>query len=171
MFHITIMSGYEGVIRAERKVYFTLFGGADFRRATVARQLLAWRQPREKEGGRTTPRQFFLTICGGVEIKVPTLAEEFLDLRQLIDSGSLSMSDWDRAMAELGTDVSISSFTLMGGMEEGTLPSESEEIEALALQRHLGNISEPASQVLQFGIGQRDAERRATVRRAALVEA
>jgi len=170
MFHITIMSGYEGIIRAERKVYLTLFGGSEFKRATIARQLLARRkQQRDPQAG--PPRQFFLTICGACEIQVPTLAEEFLDLQQLTSGGELTMNDWDRAMAELGTDVSISSFTLMGGMEEYTLPSESAEIEALALHRHLGNISEPASQVLQYGIGQRDAERRATIRRAILAEA
>jgi hypothetical protein len=170
MFHVTIMSGYEGIIRPERKIYLTLFGGADFKRATVARQLLA-RRAQQREHVSGPPRQFFLTICGGVEIKVPTLAEEFLDLRELMHSGALSMSDWDKALADLRSDVAIASFTLMGGMSECTLPEESEEIEALALHRHLGNISEPASQVLQYGIGQRDAERRATIRRAALVEA
>lgn len=169
MFHITIMSGYEGIIRPEPKFYLTLMGGADFKRATVARQLLAKRQ--QPRTDPTPPKQFFLTLMGGVEIRVPTLAEEFLDLKQLIDSGSLNISDWDRAITELGNDVSISSFTLMGGMEEGTLPSESDEIEALALQRHMGNISEPASQILQYGIGQRDAERRATIRRAVLAHA
>lgn len=170
MFHVTIMSGYEGIIRPERKIYFTLMGGAEFKRATVARQLLARRQ-QQQEGLSKPPKQFFLTICGGVEIQVPTLAEEFLDLSELIRSNVLSLDNWDRAIAELGNDVSISSFTLMGGMEECTLPSESAEIDALALQRHMGNISESASQVLQYGIGQRDAERRATVRRAVLAEA
>ena len=63
-------------------------------------------------------------------------------------------------------DVSISSFTLMGGFSECELPSEDEEVDSLALQRHLGHIPESAGQILQYGIGRRGAERFATLRRA-----
>jgi hypothetical protein len=168
MFHICIMGGYEGVILPEPKVYFTLFGGCDFKRRTIARQILA-RRKQTTEGRQAPPKQFFLTICGGVEVKAPTLAEEFLDLRQLISSGELTVDDWDRAMSEISrSEVSISSFTLMGGLDETALPAENDEIESLAVQRHLGNISDSAGQVLQYGIGQRDSERFATIRRAAL---
>lgn len=168
MFHICIMGGYGGVIEPEPKFYFTLFAGAEFKRPTVARQILARRQ-QQAEGRVKPPKQFFLTICGGVDIKAPTLAEEFLDLHQLIKSGDLTVSDWDRAISEIGRGaISISSFTLMGGVDQTGLPEENEEIEALALQRHLGNISDSAGQVLQYGIGQRDSERFATVRRAAV---
>jgi hypothetical protein len=87
-------------------------------------------------------------------------------------SGELTMEDWDRAMSELGRlDVSIGSFTLMGGFSECELPSENQEIDSLALQRHMGNITRQASDVLQHGIGKRDGERHATLRRALLVEA
>jgi len=162
------MGGYEGVIEPEPKFYFTLFAGADFKRPTIARQILARRQ-RQAEGRAKPPKQFFLTVCGGVEIKSPTLSEEILDLHQLIKSGELTMSDWDRAISDIGRGaISISSFTLMGGVDQTGLPEESEEIEALALQRHLGNISDSAGQVLQYGIGQRDSERFATGRRAAV---
>jgi hypothetical protein len=79
------------------------------------------------------------------------------------------VDDWDRAVSEIGRgQVSISSFTLMGGVDQTGLPEETEEIESLALQRHLGNISDSAGQVLQYGIGQRDSERYATIRRAAV---
>ncbi|MEK6799873.1 MAG: hypothetical protein AABZ12_12980 [Planctomycetota bacterium] len=171
MIQVCIMGGHDGLIRPEKKVYLTLFGGCDLKRATVARQILVRRQQR-RDGLERPHGQFFLTICGGVEISVPTLAEEFLDLRQMIAAGELSLADWDRAIADLAyADISITSFTLMGGFSECELPSENAEIESLALQRHLGNISEPASQVLQYGIGQRDAERRATLRRAVVAEA
>jgi hypothetical protein len=76
MFHVCIMGGYEGVIEPESKFYLTLFAGAEFKRPTVARQILARRQ-QQREGRLHPPRQFFLTICGGVEITAPTLAEEF----------------------------------------------------------------------------------------------
>ena len=171
MIQFCIMSGHEGLLPTERKFFFTLMGGCSFRRPTVARQILAARR-NEAEGNPRAPRQFFLSIMGGVDINCPTLAEEFIDLREMIQSGALSMSDWDQAMADLGrTDASIGSFTLMGGFSENSLPSENQEIESLAVQRHLGNISEEAGTILQFGIGQRNAERRATLRRAVLTDA
>ncbi len=171
MIQFCIMGGYEGLIRPERKVYLTFMGGCELKRATVARQILAQRL-HEREGKSAPPHQFFLTVMGAVEITCPTLAEEFIDLREMISSGSLSMDDWDRAMADLGrSDVSIASFTLMGGFAENELPSEEQEIESLAVQRHLGVISDSAGQVLQFGVGRRDAERRATLRRAILADA
>ena len=61
--------------------------------------------------------------------------------------------------------------TLFGGLDEGGLPSEEQEIDSLAVQRHLGNIPESASQVLQYGIGQGGSERTATLRRAILATA
>jgi len=171
MIQFCIMGGYEGLIRPEKKIYVTLMGGCELKRSTVARQILFQRRL-DAEGVRRPGRQFFLTIMGGVEITCPTLAEEFIDLREMVSSGALSMSDWDRAMADLGrTEVSYASFTLMGGFGENALPSEEQEIESLAVQRHLGNISESAGEVLQYGIGQHDGERRATLRRAILTEA
>ncbi|MBI4719088.1 MAG: hypothetical protein HY763_14885 [Planctomycetes bacterium] len=170
MIQVCIMSGHEGRMQLEKKLYFTLMGGMELIRPTLARQILAQRQY-ERQGESRPRRQFFLTVMGGVEIKYPTLAEEFIDLREMIQSGALSMGDWERAMADLGrTEVAVASFTLMGGFEECSLPTESEEIDSLAIQRHLGNIPERASQVLQLGIGQRDAERRSTLRRALVME-
>ncbi|MDO8631867.1 MAG: hypothetical protein Q7R41_15375 [Phycisphaerales bacterium] len=166
MIQFCIMSGHEAKIRPEPKIYVTLMGGCDLKRETVARRILTQRQ-RQREGKDTPPKQFFLTLMGGTAITCPTLAEEFLDLQQLIRAGELSLADWDRALADLGRlDVSIASFTLMGAFSECELPSETEEIDSLALQRHLGNISADAGEVLQHGIGQRDAERHSVVRRA-----
>ena len=171
MIQFCILSGYEGRVRPEPKIYVTFMGGCSLKRETVARQILTQRL-HEREGKTHPPRQFFLTVMGGVDITCPTLAEEFIDLREMINSRTLSMDDWDRAMADLGrSDVSISSFTLMGGFSENELPTEEQEIESLAVQRHLGTISDSAGQVLQFGVGQRDAERRATLRQAILADA
>jgi len=43
MIQFCIMSGYEGRVRPERKVYVTLMGACDLKRSTVARQILAQR--------------------------------------------------------------------------------------------------------------------------------
>ena len=171
MIQFCIMGGQESQIKPEPKFYVTLMGASELRRDTLARQILSKRR-REREGKASPPRQFFLTMMGATEINCPTLAEEFIDLQQLIRSGELTTADWDRAMTELGRlDVSIASFTLMGAFSECELPSESAEIDSLALQRHMGNITREASDVLQHGIGKRDGERHATLRRALLVEA
>ncbi len=164
MIQVCIMSGHEGRLGSEGKVYLTLMGGCELTRPTLARQIAASRRRSE---GLSRPRQTFITLLGVTEIKVPTLAEEYIELQELIGSGSVTLADWDRCVADADrSDVTIASFTLMAGFGECELPSENDEIDALALQQHLGTISETASQVLQYGIGQRGAERRAILRRA-----
>lgn len=166
MFQVCIMSGHEGVIRPEKKVYITFMGGCELRRPTMARQILA-RKEQQRRGDTESPRVFFFTLMGGVDIKSPTLAAEFLDLRELIRGGALTLSDWDTAIADIARfELAIGSFTLMGGFSDAELPSEAEEIDSLAMQYHLGNIPQPSLRVLQTGIGQRDPERRSTIRRA-----
>jgi len=166
MVQVTIFGGHDGQLRGDKLFYLTLFGGCDLIRPTIARQLLATRG----SSGQALPpakKPFFLTVFGGVDIKSPTLCAEFIDLQGMLAAGLLTMADWERAVAGLGQEGSgVASFTIFGGFDETALPSEDEEIESLASQQHLGNISESAGQVLQFGIGQSGSERRATIHRA-----
>lgn len=187
MIKITLFSGHEGHLRWDTSLYLTLFGGVDLVRPTIARQILSAKsaqQDRESGGrgggpigevekamfggrGRKVHRPFFVTIFGGVEIKCPTLAAEFMDLREMVRTGSLDISDWDRSVSMLAhTEFAPASFTMFGGFDECSLPSESEEVDSLALQQHMGNISRSSGQVLQMGIGRHESERLATVRRA-----
>ena len=171
MLQVTIFAGHDGRLRYDKWFYLTLFAGCDLVRPTVARQLLIRRQA-EREGRTAMRKPFFLTIFAGVDIKSPTLAEEFIDLREMVNSGALHLDDWERAMADLGrVDAGVASFTIFGGFDECVLPAENEEVDSLAIQCHLGNIPDSARQVLQYGIGQRDSERRAVVRRAMLATA
>lgn len=166
MIQVTIFGGHEGQLRYDKWFYLTLFGGCDLIRPTIARQLLARREG-DRQAIAPAKKPFFLTLFGGVDIKSPTLAEEFIDLKEMLAGGLLTMGDWERAVANLGRDEwGVASFTMFGGFDETALPTEDEEIESLAAQRHLGNIPESAGQVLQFGIGQRGSERRATIHRA-----
>jgi len=171
MVHVTIFGGHGGRLQSDKRVFITLFGGTELLRPTIARQLLAQKQTQQNPGDRPN-RPFFFTIFGGVEITYPTLAEEFLDLRELISSGMLSLSDWDRSMTLLTEPAgSIASFTMFGACEENNLPGEDAEVDSLAAQQHLGNISGSATQVLQYGIGQKGSERAATVKRALMATA
>ena len=171
MVHVTIFAGYDGRLQPSKRFYLTLFGGSDLVRPTVARQLLA-RQQAQQDPRFAGYKPFFFTMFGGVDIKSPTLTEEFLDLSEMISSGLLKMEDWDRTMARLGhVDGAVGSLTIFGGFDESALPSEAEEIDSLAVQRHLGNIPESAGEVLKYGIGHHGAERTATLRRALLAPA
>ena len=170
MIHATIFGGHEGQLQPDKRFYLTLFGSCELRRPTVARQLLE--QQQASRNLRVDRKPFFLTLFGAAGIKAPTLAEEFIDLREMISNGLLPREDWVRYLAELGqTEGAVASLTVFGGFDECDLPGEDEEIDSLAVQRHLGNIPESAGQVLQYGIGQRGAERTATVRRAVLATA
>ena len=94
------------------------------------------------------------------------------DLREMITSCLLPREEWERSLAELGqAGGALASLTIFGGFDECELPGEDEEVDSLAVQRHLGNISESAGQALQYGIGRGGAERTATVRRAILATA
>lgn len=171
MIHATIFAGHEARLQPGRRFFLTLFGACQLAWPTVARQLLAQRQA-ERDHRPPDGKPFFLTIFGGAGIKSPTLAEEFIDLRELISGGMLATEDWERSLVQLGhTGGAAASFTIFGAFDECELPSEDEEVDSLAVQRHLGNIPESAGQVLQYGIGQSGAERTATVRRAILASA
>ncbi len=171
MIHLTIFGAHEGRLQPDKLIYVTLFGGCEVVRPTLARQLLAKRQA-ERDKRPTGRRPVFLTVFGASAIKSPTLAEEFIDSREMINSGLLAMADWERSMVELGRgDGAVASLTIFGGFGECEIPSEDEEVDSLAVQRHLGNISACASETLQYGIGQHGVERCATIRRAMTVSA
>ncbi len=166
MFQICMFGGYDGRLRANKRVFLTMFGACELHRPTRARQLLI-----ERSRGKTDPerrRHAAITLFGATEIKAPTLAEEFTDLQEAIRSGAMSRQDLDRFTADLGDDDSgtVFSLTLFGAFDEVGLPSEDEEVDGLALQQHLGNISDSAARVLQLGVGQSDAHRRSVVQQA-----
>jgi hypothetical protein len=187
MIQVTIFSGREGPFRYDGTWYFTVFGGCELTKPTIAREIMIARQREQaaararqaqdagdewgrvayRTGSTAASKPFFFTLFGATSIKYPTLAEELVDLQQLLRSGELTLEDWDRAMFALTKlEQSCSSFTLFGGFDEGELPDEDEEINSLAMQCHLGNISEPSREVLQAGIGLKDSDRRAVLHRA-----
>ncbi len=168
MIQVTVFSGHEGRLRYGKQFYLTIFGGCELVRPTVANRMLV--QSEQGRGGRPLEQTpFFLTIFGAAEIKCPTLAEEFMDLRELLNTEGTRFANWETAITAVSRgDGALASFTLFGGFDECALPSENEEVDSLALHRHLGNISDSAGQILQCGVGQRDVERYATVRQAVL---
>ena len=189
MLHITIFGGREGRLRNDGTIYLTLFGACELHRPTLARQLVTIRQSQapgsgwspsggsedwtgSRRAGPGLKKAFFFTMFGAAEIKSPTIAEELADLQEMIRSGELTLADWERSIAQIGaSDGAYSSFTMFGAFEENSMPSEDEEVESLAVQCHVGNISDSARQVLQTGIGQRDSDRRAVLHRALAMSA
>ncbi|MFQ5490312.1 MAG: hypothetical protein ACE5GE_06275 [Phycisphaerae bacterium] len=170
MLQICLCGAYEGQLPASKRLFFTMFGACELRRPSLARRLIEAQGAEASKGRR--PRCAVITVCGATEIKVPTLAEEFIDLQEAVRSGVLSMDSLEQYAGHLGsTDSdSVFSLTLFGAFEEANLPSEDEEVDGLAIQRHLGNISDSAASVLQMGVGQNDSHRRAILRQAVAVE-
>jgi len=190
MLKVTIFGGHNGRLGHEGQVYLTIFGACELVRPTIAWQLISQRHEEQRGPKETAPsdswqhrlglnrgrgsrsKPFFFTIFGGTELKSPTLAEEFMDLREAIQNGLLTLDDVGRSLADLThAEPSIGSFTIFAGFDECMLPKEDAEVDSLAVHRHIGNVSERAGGVLQMGIGQRAGERRATIRQALLVEA
>jgi len=166
MLQVCIFSGHEGTLDSEGKVYITLMGGCELRSPSIARQVVR-RMEREARGMPQPPKQVFVTLMGATEIKVPTLVEELIDLRDALGSGRFTLADWDRyALDGSRLDVSFVTYSLMAGFSDGELPSEDEEIDALAMQRHLGSITQEVGDLLKLGIGQHGGERRSIIRRA-----
>ena len=164
-----MFGGYEGMIGPERRCYVTLFGGCELRRPTLARQLLA--SQRAGAGGAHFGKKVVITLFGSTEIKSPTLAEEFIDLREAARTNLLDLLKWDNYLVDLERwqNSAVVSFTMFGAFEESCLPSEDDEIEGLALQRHLGNIGDTSGRLLELGIGQSGAQRRSVIHQAVMV--
>lgn len=166
MVKVTIFGSHEGRLQNDNSFYLTVFGGCALVQPTIARQLLARRASQRGERP-ALGRPYFFTLFGSAEIKSPTLSEEFIDLKEMVRGGELTLQDWERSMVDLARpDSMYASFTIFGGFDECMLPEEDKEIESLALQCHLGNIPDSARNVLQTGIGQGGSERRAVIHRA-----
>ena len=167
MWQVCMFGGYEGQLVADRKVYLTIFGGCDLVRTTLARRIIHARQHRDRADLQAR-WCVVVTVFGGTDIAWPTLAEEFIDFKSMIDARMLSLANWDRDLAELHRveEAAITTFTLFGGLDDDALPNENKEIDALALQRHLGNIPESAGKILELGIGRSGAQRYAAIRKA-----
>jgi hypothetical protein len=164
MFHLCLFGGQAGELDAQQKVYLTAFGGCELRWPTIAKQMTALRQ--RGTPSAAAPIQYFLTLFGGTEITAPTLAHEFLDLQNALRSGQLTLDDWDRSIVRIGDIRRSGSLTLFGNFNGDGLPGEDAELDDLALNRHLGYISDEAAELLMRAVGARGSSRAAVVRQA-----
>ena len=164
MFHLCLFGGQGGQLSSERKVYFTMFGACELKLPTTAKQMLEMRR-----SGKPSPAHFFVTLFGGTSITSPTLAQEYLDLQNALRSGQLNLDDWDRSIVQIGNASRSASLTLFGAFGADELPSEDDELEDLALNRHLGYVSDEASELLMRAVGQGGSSRGAVVRQAIAV--
>lgn len=164
MFHLCLFGGHAGELGNRRKAYLTIFGGTQLRWPSIAKQMVALHQPGPLPGGPAT--QCFLTIFGRTEITAPTLANEFLDLQNALRSGQLTLDDWDRSVVRIGETRRAASLTLFGSFDGDRVPGEDAELDDLALNRHLGYISDEAAELIMRAVGTRGTSRAAVVRQA-----
>jgi len=166
MIHFCMFGGHKGRISSGEMIYVSIFGGCELKQPTLARRIAETRR-RQSAGSPVRRRNFFINIFGGASITHPTLAEEYLDLQDALRSGIFTLSEWDMEVAQLCSEsVTCGSFSFCGGFDGDRLPSDQEEIEGLALNRHLGHITSDAGKALECGIGQAGAQRVAVVRQA-----
>lgn len=164
--NICVFGGQTLPLHPDKRVYLTLFGGCEIKRPTVARQIVARRSA--ANSGRERPWSFFFTMFGGAEVKAPTLVEEYLDLVEAVRSGQVSLDEWDRNAAHVDDlGPRITSFTIFGGFEGEELPDENAELDAIALQHHLGTLPPAVMNSLAMAVGLEGGQRRAVIRQAA----
>ncbi len=165
MIQFCIFGGHEGMLAPSGRLYVTIFGGCELTKPTFARLLAA--QRRGESSGRNW--SFFLTLFGATELKCPTLVDEYLDLISAVRSGLLTFEQWDQSTALLNDtrDQYYTSFTLFAGLSVDELATEDQELDAIALQRHLQQLPDGAASVLMMAVGQRGARRLQAVRQAA----
>ncbi len=171
MLRITAFSGHDGQWSHHSQFYLTLFGGCSLTKPTLARQIVLARELERNDDAKRAEENgsFFLTLFGAVEIKWPTLAEEYIDFSEMLRTGALRMEEWDSRVTVMSAfRPGASTLTLFAGFDENEIPNEKDEIEALAIQRHLGNISESVGRILQLGIGKKGSERTSIIRRAVM---
>jgi hypothetical protein len=167
MVHFCVCGAHGGQLSPDKRFYVTICGACELKRPTVAKQIVEMRR-RSAAGMPQVRNHFFVTVCGATEIKVPTLAEEYIDMKEAVKGGMITLEEWDVAVAQLSADESyrVGSFTLMGAFEDCELPSENEEVDGLAINRHLGHIPEEAGTTLELGVGRSGSQRTAVLRRA-----
>lgn len=164
MIQFCMFGGHEGRLSTDPfKIYFTMFGSCELQVPTVATQVLAAQRART---GFTARRLFFVTIFGATELQLPTLVEEYFDAMHALQSGSLSVTEWDRLAAQLTADdgLRIGSFTLFAGFSNAEMPSEDQELDRIALAYQLGQINEQTRQSLMLGVGTRGPQRVSAIR-------
>jgi hypothetical protein len=157
---------HDGQLSEEGSFHFTILGGANFRRPPAA-HLIAGRR-RTVSSGFERPPHFFLTLFGDTAVSWPTLAEEYLAACEALDGGTLTLQDWDQTVGQPGVigGLRAHALTLFGGFNGSKAPSEEDELDALTLQRHAGQIPPPAVELLMLGIGQIGVQRLSAVRNA-----
>lgn len=196
MFNFTIFGGSEVKLDSGSKLILTMFGGTDVFKSTLAKRIMQEKHLLESERGaakqasdwagnaapamsafatmstarsRRRQRTFILTIFGGVEIKPPSLAEEFMDMRELTSSGLISSEEWDALVGrlyQLDDLEGISSFTLFGGLEHGSL-SEADELKKIKSARDLGLLGEEEEVALRSVAGRDPQQVRMLLRQTA----
>lgn len=164
--HFCVFGGSEVQLEPEPTHCLTLFGSLELRRPPLA-SLIRSRSERNSNGP-FGGKHWIVTLFAGTEVSWPTLADEFLALKNAVASGVLTLAEWDRVMSSPSTlgPLGIRTLTLCGGLSADEIPTEEQEIDALSLQRHLGQISQRAGEILMLAVGQRGSTRLSAVRRA-----
>lgn len=176
MIHFTAFGATEAEISPNGFTALTVFGAAEFRRATLAQRIMHRRREKGKKRswwdrwlGRD--RSMVITVFGGTEITCPTIMEEYAAVRSLVESQAISKEEclaWIENVAD-GDDMSadLSRVTLFGVCTYEP-PTVKAERKALDAAEGAGIITAGTRQELSQAIGCPSGSAAGVVARAAL---
>ncbi|MCG3137673.1 MAG: hypothetical protein HJJLKODD_01522 [Phycisphaerae bacterium] len=199
MAHVTVFSGSEIRLSGRREIVLTIFGGIDIYKPTLAKRimeelqnfrnqpapvtatqpvndidrLINYLSGRNPDGSHRTQSQrttYILTIFGGVDLIAPTLVQEYLEIRELVNSGTISPAEWSvlaGRMLAIEENESISSLTLFGGLSH-TTPNKKEEEKQISSARNMGLLNTDEEMALRSVSGQNRQQVRSLLRQVAL---
>ncbi len=155
MFHLTLFSGTEGEMSPIGCTVLTVFGGAELRRPTLARQILTLRaRPNAKRGLwrwlSGSDENLVVTIFGGTVVHEPTLVEEYAALSALVRSGQVAREELAMLLDRFGGDPRVTayrSFTLFGACSSRRISAKHER-KALDEAERMGAIGRPLRSAL-----------------------
>lgn len=161
MIHLTLFGGTESEIAPGTFTAFTMFGGAELKRPTLAQRIMQRRRDkgrklgfRERWFGRD--RSVVITIFGGTDILAPTIMEEYAALKNLVQSGVLSRTECRDLVQEIasGDDErgEISRVTFCGACGFAS-PKAKVEHRALAAAESARIISSQTRRELEKAVG------------------
>ena len=175
MIHVTFCGGSEAEMSPGGFTAFTMFGGVELRRPTLAQRILYRRANRNKTYSRWDRfmgrgKSLVITLFGGTDIIPPTVMEEYAAMRNLMQSGVVTKEECLMLIDELsaGDDCSeVSRFTMFGACEFSQQKAK-KELKALDAAQDARIIDGETRRQLENAVGCPPSTAAGVVARAAM---
>jgi hypothetical protein len=161
VFHLTVFGATEGEVSPAGFTAFTLFGGAELRRPTLATQLVHLKNrpqgtPSAWDRILGTDKNLVVTVFGATVLTAPTLIEEYSALAGLVRAGTLTTADCGALLDDVvaqGHDAGWCRTLTLFGSCVTRYPSAERERKALDVATRTGAVSATVRGALEAVIG------------------